>query len=380
MWQSLHDRWWRLATQSHPRSFWDSLASGALQTCSVAYQLGVRLRNAAYDRGWMRQVKLPCRVVSVGNLTMGGTGKTSCVELITRLLLEQERRVAILSRGYGGTRREYWLQTEAGRLRVDGVEGRGPDDLADEPQLLASHLEGIPVLVGASRARTGQRACAAFRADTVVLDDGFQHRRLHRDCDIVLLHARTPLGGWPLFPRGPMREPLEALRRADIVIVTKADEAPDVLPAYRERLRALNPEAVVASAVHEPRDLLEAFTGQSAPLTRLSGLRVGLLSSIGDPQGFEATVGRLDARVSWHRAFPDHYRYRLADWALLAARARAERLEALVTTEKDWIRLRLLMGEDNPREPLPVWIVRIRMTIVDGAQELHGRLARLYLR
>lgn len=378
MWQSLHDLWWRLATQSHPRSFWDSLAGGALQTCSVAYQAGVRFRNAAYDRGWVRQVKLPCRVVSVGNLTVGGTGKTSCVELVARLFQQQGRRVAILSRGYGGRRRDYWLRSEAGRLLVDGQEVRGLDGLADEPQLLAGHLEGVPVLVGVNRARTGQLACRRFQPDTVVLDDGFQHRCLHRDCDIVLIHARMPLGGWPSLPRGPMREPLTALRRAHVVIVTKVDEAPDTLPAYRERLRALSPDAVVAAAVHEPHDLLEASTAELAPLARLNSLHVGLLSSIGDPQGFEATVRRLEARVSWHQTFPDHHRYRLAEWALLGARARAERLDALVTTEKDWIRLRPLVGGANPIAPVPVWIVRVRMTIVEGADALHDRLARLH--
>ncbi|MCH8203168.1 MAG: tetraacyldisaccharide 4'-kinase [Proteobacteria bacterium] len=141
MWKSLHDAWWRLATQSHPESFSDALVCGALRTGSVVYQAAVTLRNLAYDKGLARQITLPCRVVSVGNLTVGGTGKTACVELISKRLAARGKRVAVLSRGYGGRRKEYWLTSEQGALRVNG-EAREMDGLADEPQLLAHHLDG----------------------------------------------------------------------------------------------------------------------------------------------------------------------------------------------------------------------------------------------
>ena len=380
MWQTLHDAWWRLATQSHPRSFFDTLACGALQTCSVAYQGLMTLRNTAYDRGWARQARLPCRVVSVGNLTVGGTGKTSCVELIAQKLRAQGRRVAVLSRGYGGARRDYWLRWQAGKLVIGGQAGADLNGLADEPQLLARRLEGLPIIVGAERTRTGQLACTTFEADTVVLDDGFQHRRLRRDCDILLIHARMPLGGWAAFPRGPMREPLQAIKRAHVVVVTKSDEAPDALEAYRRLLRELNPTATLVAAVHEPTDLMDGLTGERAECTRLHGPRVGLVSSIGDPEGFESTVRRLHAGVCWHRRFADHHRYRPRDWASLCARSRSDGLAALVTTEKDWMRLRPLLAAVDRSSAVPLWVVRIRMKIVKGEEALDDRLARLYVR
>ena len=396
MWQSLHDAWWRLATQSHPRSLSDALACRVLQSGSLAYRGAVTLRNAAYDRGWIRQVQLPCAVVSVGNVTVGGTGKTACVELITRKLAALNRRVAVLSRGYGGARRDYWLRWEHGRLLVNGESAQTRDGfapfelqripfeairtgLADEPQLLARHLDGVPILVGARRDRTGEAACTAFGADVVVLDDGFQHRRVRRDCDIVLVHARMPFGGWAVLPRGPMREPLASLKRAHIMIVTKADEALETLSALGERLRSLNPDAELVTAVHEPSDLIDGLTGARHDPQRLNGLRVGLLSSIGDPEGFEATVRRLSATVIWHRAFPDHHRYQAADWAAFLKTMQGSRPDAVVTTEKDWVRLQRWQVASGKWQ-VPLWVLGVRMKILSGEEALDARLARLRAR
>ena len=377
MWQSLHDAWWRLATQSQPRSFSDALACSALATGAVAYRAAVALRNAAYDQGLAAQVRLPCRVVSVGNLTVGGTGKTTCVEFIAKKLLAAGSRVAVLSRGYGGSPRDYCLQMEAGRLLVNGEPIAGTDGLADEPQLLARHLAGVPVLVGRRRDRTGRLAHTQFGAETLILDDGFQHRRVARDCDIVLIHARMPFGGWALLPRGPMREPLSALSRAHAIIVTKADEALETLGALEERLRSLNPDAALATAVHEPSTLWEAATEQPLDLSRLEGLQVGLVSSIGDPDGFEATLRRLHATVAWHRAFPDHHRYRAKDWAALR-REQGVRPEAIVTTEKDWLRLKPVAG--NTPLDVPLWVLGVRLRLLTGDTLLDDRLAGLRAR
>ena len=378
-WQTLHNAWWRLATQSHPSSFSDALASRALQAGSVAYRAVVALRNTAYDRGWTKQVRLPCRVVSVGNLTVGGTGKTACVELVAKKLAARGERVAILSRGYGGVRRDYWIRCEAGRLLVNGEDRANPHELADEPQLLASHLEGVPVLVGARRDRTGRMACAAFGADTVVLDDGFQHRQLARDCDIVLVHVRTPFGGWAALPRGPMREPLESLARAHVVIVTKADEALETLGALGERLRSFNPDALFVTAAHQPTHLEDPMTGATHDLKRLEGRRVGLLSSIGDPAGFEATVRRVQATILWHRTFPDHHPYQAADWAAVDEQVEASRPDAVITTEKDWVRLQRWTA-DRGRWTVPLWVLGIAMKILSGEEALDDRLARLRAR
>jgi len=381
MWHALHDAWWRLATQSHPRTFLDALACGVLQTCSLAYRAVVAVRNAAYNLGLVRPVRLPCRVISVGNLTVGGTGKTACVELIARKMSGMGRRVAILSRGYGGRRGDYSLRWQDAQLLVDGQPHTVSNGLADEPQLLARRLEGTPVFVGPKRSRTGRLAVAQWQADTIVLDDGFQHRRVHRDCEIVLVNIRMPFGGWPLLPRGPMREPIQALTRAHVIMLTKADEALERVGAYRERMRSLNPSAIVVTAAHEPDHVLEAATGARHAPSRLSGLRLGLVSSVGDPEGVEATVRRLNVSVAWHRIFPDHYRYQGPEWLAVAQHAQAQRLDGIVTTEKDWVRLEpLLRRLGGEAAQVPVWVLSVRLTLLSGEEDLDARLAGLDIR
>ena len=380
MWQTVHDAWWRLATQNDPQSFRDALTCRVLATASLPYRAAVSLRNAGYDRGWLKPVRLPCPVVSVGNLTVGGTGKTACVELVAKKLLARSVRVAVLSRGYGSARQDYWLESDRGRLLVNGQAQDASDGLADEPQLLAAHLEGVPIVVGARRDRTGHRACSELGAEALILDDGFQHRRLHRDCEIVLVHARMPLGGWPMLPRGPMREPLEALSRAHVVIITKADEALELLGALTERLRSFAKEADFLTAVHEPTRVLDAATGETSSARSLTGLRVGLVSSIGDPAGFEATLRRLPATVAWHLAFPDHHRYDANDWQAICSRSREGGLDAVVTTEKDWVRLQSQWRVASGEWRVALRVLGVEMRILSGESLLDDRLARLRAR
>ena len=354
MWQSIHDAWWRLATLDRPHSFPDALACRLLDAGAAAFKSASALRNLAYDRGWARSVRLPCRVVSIGNLTVGGTGKTACVELIASKLARLGRHPAVLSRGYGGSRGGYWVRWERGRLAIhpSGQAAHSPAVVADEPQLLAAHLPGTPVVVGARRDEAGRFACSQLNADTLVLDDGFQHRRLARDFDIVLINARMPLSGWPVLPRGPMREPLTSLRRAHALIITKADESLETIGALGERLKAFNRDAALASASHAPVSLTDPLSGRSEPLKRLDGARVALLSSIGDPAGFEATVRRLHAEIAWHRQFPDHHVYRPEDWQAVASAAASGAPAAIVTTEKDWVRLEPAV-RGGPSAPVP---------------------------
>lgn len=374
MWRSLHDAWWRLTT-TPPSSFADHLLSGLLRGGALLYGAAVAARNRAYDRGWRRQARLSCPVISVGNLSLGGTGKTTCVEYLATRLLQRGLRVCILSRGYGGKARQpYWLLQREGQLLINGEPAASQDGLPDEPQLLTWHLSDVPVVVGAGREQTGRLACEEFQPGAVILDDGFQHRRLFRDLDIVLVNARMPLSGWPMFPQGPMREPLAALSRAQVVVMTKVDQSLEMVAALQERLRALNPTALIATAMHEPQTLQDWARGALVPLDRLTGAPVSLVSSIGDPDGFEQTVKQLGASVASHAVYPDHHDYHRREWEEVVRASCVAGAQALVTTEKDAVRL-APFKDVAASGPLPVWVLRVRMRFLTGESELDARLA-----
>ena len=375
----LHDAWRRLVSRP-PRSFADRVCLGVLSAVSAIYGAGVAARNAAYDWGWAKTVRLSRPVISIGNLSVGGTGKTACTEYVAQKLLGQGRRVAILSRGYGSRigSAPYVLCVQEGRLLVNGqAASTNANHLPDEPQLLAWHLPGVPVVVGLRRDVAGALAIEGWQADVLVMDDGLQHRRLARSLEIVLIAATMPLSGWPLLPRGPMREGLASLRRADVIIITKADQAWAGVAALQEHLSALNPAAVVATAAHDVAALQDA-EGGVVPLERLGGLSVALLSGVGDPEGFEQTVRRVGASVASHAAYPDHHRYALRDWQAAAQAAQAAHAAALITTEKDWMRLRPLLGQAV--SPIPVWVLPVRFRLLSGEEHFNARLAAVFAR
>jgi tetraacyldisaccharide 4'-kinase len=372
--RALHDTWWRLATIP-PRSISDSLLTGVLSGASALYRTAVTVRNAGYDAGWLRQTRLPCPVISIGNLTVGGAGKTTCVAFLASKLTRQGRRVAVLSRGYGGTRpAPYVLNTREGHLEVNGRREE-MDGLPDEPHMLAMQLPGVPVVIGKCREETGRMILRREHVNVILLDDGLQYRRLARDLEIILVNATMPLDGWALFPRGPMREPLATLWRADVIVITKADQSLDRVSALQERIAMLNPRAAMATAIHEPEGLWDAVSSEPVPLDRLGNARVALVSSIGDPDSFDETVRRLGAVVATHIRYPDHHRYDMADWQRISQAASASNAAALLTTEKDLMRLRPAARAAST--PMPVWVLRVGMRLVSGEDELDARLARL---
>ncbi|MBI4354631.1 MAG: tetraacyldisaccharide 4'-kinase, partial [Candidatus Omnitrophica bacterium] len=276
---------------------------------------------------------------------------------------------------YGGRQASpYTLEQVGGRLVVNGSPSHDGQALADEPRLLAQHLQGVPVFVGRRREQTGAQACREFKATVLILDDGFQYRRLHRECDIVLVNANMPLGGWPLFPRGPMRERLSALRRADLILVTKVDQALETVAALQERLKAYHPAALIASAVHEPYGVRDETTGQAVALDRLVNAPVQMASSIGDPEGFEETVRQLGATIVSHRRFPDHYAYTTADVRDLLTQAAGSGARVVVTTEKDAVRLAPFTGLISGAG-VSLWVVQVRLRVINGESLIDDRLA-----
>ena len=327
------------------------LARLGLRLASWGYGAGVRLRNLAFSRGWREVVRVGVPVVSVGNLTVGGTGKTPCVEFVARFYRDRDCHVAILSRGYG---------SEAGRN--------------DEALVLEETLPDVPHLQDADRVQIARTAIEELESDLLVLDDGFQHRRLHRDIDLVLVDATDPWGVGALLPRGLLREPISGLRRADAVIVTRADQASaESLRRIDSRLSRLMPNKPVAHATHRPTGLLNSV-GASESVEYLRERAVAGFCGIGNPEAFRRTLAGLGARVIDFRVFPDHHPYSRDDVASLRESAQTLPQDTLfVTTHKDLVKLRIadLAGR-------PLWALRIEMAFQTNQDAIESVLARVF--
>lgn len=289
-------------------------------------------------------------VLAVGNITVGGTGKTCAVMAIARQLQAAGLRPAILSRGYGG--RQAGIVSDGETMLME-AGGSG-----DEPWLLAQTLAEVPVLVGKNRRETAAMAVEQLAAGSLVLDDGFQYWRLHKDVEVVLVDALNPFDNERVLPAGLLREPIGHLHRADAVWVTHADMVSQAdRQAIVDRVRAVQPAAEVSMACHYPVRLYDRARTDEVAMERLRGARVLALSSIGNPGSFERTLEGLGAVVTAAR-FPDHHAYRPAD--LAAAATRAAGMDVIVTTEKDAVRL----GEWRPERPL--WVLGVEIRALDG--------------
>lgn len=329
------------------RGPWPALQRAALGAASVPYGLAVRTRNWLFDRGWRPVQTVAVPVVSVGNLTLGGTGKTPCVEHLARFYRRCERRVAILSRGYGS------------------AQGRN-----DEALVLEENLPDVPHLQGADRAALAAVAVEELESEVLILDDGFQHRRLARDLDLVLVDATDPWGQGRLFPRGLLREPATGLRRAHAVLLTRCDQVDAARrQALRQAIGRIAPAVPVAECTHQPVELVDAQR-RTAAVEELRGRTVAAFCGIGNPEAFRQTLCSLGAVPARFRVFPDHHAYTRADVDDLRAWAeQCQGQERIVTTQKDLVKLRLtrLGGRE-------LWALRIGLHVEDGAAELERQL------
>ena len=326
-------------------------ARACLAALAAPYAAAIAVRNAAYDAGALPARRAPVPVISIGNLTLGGTGKTPLVAWAARQLAAAGRRPAIVSRGYGAA---------AGRI-------------SDEAAELALLVPGAPHVADRDRV-AGARAAAAAGADCVVLDDGFQHRRLARDLDIVAVDATDPFGCGRLFPRGLLREPLGGLARADAVVLTRADAVDaatrrDIRAALRAACRHRQP-GVWAESQHRPV-ALRRWTADPLELETLRGRRVAAFAGIGNPAAFRATLTALGADVVDFHALADHHDYAATELATLAARARAARADVVVTTLKDLVKVRR-----DEFEGVPLAAVEIAIHVTAGEAELVDLVGR----
>lgn len=296
---------------------------------SLVYRSGVGLRNLLYDAGILRSHRMPCAVISVGNIMVGGTGKTPMVIMLADMLQGCGFRPAVLSRGYGGKRRG---ARHAGVVSDGHQVLMGPEEAGDEPVLIAQRLPTVPVIVARNRSRAGRLAVDRFDADVLILDDGFQHRQVARDIDLVLLDARKPFGNGFMLPRGGMREPHRALRRADAVIMTSTGETDDQPPAEI-------PRVPVFRGKRRPVDLVGGREKDPSPLACLAGKRVCAFSGIARPDSFRRILGPLCGEVASFLPFPDHHVYAAGDVEQIRRASSDCGAQVVVTTEKDGTRL-----------------------------------------
>lgn len=332
---------------------------------AIPYGVVVRLRTFLYDWGWFDQRRLPVLVLSVGNLTLGGTGKTPVVIVLADWLLAQGKRVAILSRGYRRTSTtQYLLVSNGEHLLV------GPQEAGDEPFLIAQRCPRAIVAVGADRYELGDWVLDRFPIDCLILDDGFQHRGLYRDVNLLLVDATDAAGLAALVPAGRLREPLQAAARATAIIVTRADVQTQVNEVCRRLQATLGSMPDPIQTVFRPEILVSVMTGVSKPISWSKGKTALLCSGVGHAGSFRALVERIGIRILDEVAYIDHHAYTSQDVERLRARAAELKAELVVTTEKDVCKLAtLLQPVDN------WWAVRLTTQVTVG----EDRLRRLVL-
>lgn len=355
------------ADQNQPFSV--RMLLGFLKGVSLVFRGIVGIRYVFYELGILRRFPLGCQVISIGNVTAGGTGKTPVTEKFARELHACGRKVAILSRGYRRKERPWWQRmfseviepplvvSDGKRILLDAATG------GDEPYMLASNLPGVCVVVDRNRVKAGRYAIRRFGCDTLILDDGFQYQKLKHSLEVVLVDKTNPFGNGNMLPRGVLREPAKNLRRADFIFITKSDgDSKEV----RGLVRQFNEKAEIIECRHAPRVLRDVYTREELPLEWLKGKTLATLSGIAVPQGFENSLRTLGAKVIHCERYADHHRYEPSEIIEALNRAADRGCDALLTTEKDAVRFPRL-----ETTPVPAYYLRVDIEILAGAENFH---------
>lgn len=330
-----------------------------LKAVSFVFAVVVHIRYALYHFGVIRRYPLGVQVISIGNVTAGGTGKTPVTEIFARTLAAENRKVAILSRGYRRKEAPWWQRIFSQVIEPPLVVSDGKHVLldaatgGDEPYMLASNLPGVAVIVDRNRVKAGRYAIKRLGCNTLILDDGFQYQKLKHSIEVVLVDSTNPFGNGNMLPRGILREPARNLRRADIIFLTKCRG--DV-SRVKEEIRRYNTKAEIVECNHTPRVLKDVWSKEEFPLSWLQGKTACTLSGIASPKGFENSLRRLGAKVVWCERYADHHRYEASEVLYALNRTADMGADALVTTEKDAVRF--------PRfETVPVKCLYLRIAI-----------------
>lgn len=346
-----------------------------LKGVSFVFAGVVSVRYFLYRTGIMRRYPLGIQVISIGNVTAGGTGKTPVTEIFARTLAAEGRKVAILSRGYRRKEAPWWQRvftqviepplvvSDGKRVLLDSATG------GDEPYMLASNLPGVAVVVDRNRVKAGRYAIKRLGCDTIILDDGFQYQKLKHSVEVVLVDSTNPFGNGNMLPRGILREPAGNLKRADIIFLTKCRG--DVSGVKRE-IRKYNDTAEIVACNHAPKVLKDVWSRQEYPLSWLEGKKLCTLSGIASPKGFENSLCGLGAKVVWCDRYADHHRYDSSEVLYALNRTADMGADALVTTEKDAVRFPRL-----ETTPVRCLYLRIAIEILEGAESFTQIINRI---
>lgn len=348
------------------------ILGNVLQGLSYLFKGIVKFRLLLYKNRILKSRSLGCLVVVVGNLTVGGTGKTPIVEKFAKSLTERGRKVAILSRGYKSKAEPLYKRFWRWLTHNDSLppkvvsDGRtillNSEDAGDEPYMLAKNLPGVIVLVDKDRVNAGHYAIKHFGVDTLILDDGFQYLKLKGRLNLLLVDKTNPFGNGKLLPRGIMREPISHLKRASYVFLTKSDGTPD--PAIEAKIKSYHPDVEIIECAHKPQFLVNLITQEKIPLDQLKGKRVGAFSGIASPEGFEKLLTQLGAVIVSRKRFMDHHRFTVKELTDFFDRASNIGADLIITTEKDAVRVPQFVSCT-----VPIYYLRLEIDIIKGGED-----------
>lgn len=321
-----------------------------LAIATIAYSIGIRLRNFLYSKGWLKIHTADVPVISIGNITTGGTGKTPLVIWLCKFLQKNDIQCAVLTRGY--------------KIRATGDKRRAT---MDEPAILTKNCPQAKIIVNPDRVEAAAEAVNKLGAKALIMDDGFQHRRLARELDIVTIDGTCPFGYGKLLPAGLLREPVASLKRADAAVLTRCDQISESeLSQIEKKLRLINPDMIIAKSIHSPV-CAKTINNQEITIEQLRGRKIFAFCGIGNPDAFLNTIKSTGANLIGSKIYNDHYYYTDSD--INDIHDRANRLEAdlILTTQKDWTRTTLL---SSTKKDIPFAYLAVELKFISGEDKI----------
>ena len=331
---------------------------------TILYRSGIAIRAFLYRSKVFKTSRLKVKVISIGNITVGGTGKTPLVEKLARLYHEKGYRVGIVSRGYRNKSSGIIVVSDGDKMAAT------PETAGDEPFLLARRMKGIPVVASKDRVQAGQYAIDSFKCDVILLDDCFQHLKLERDVDLVVIDSANPWGNGRLIPAGPLRESLKSLRRADALIFTRVNQSRDT----EELIKQIEQysDAPVFTSAHRPVEWISFDTNERFSPDFMDGKRILGFAGIGNPESFQKTLSMLNATIADFLTYRDHHWYTDKDLLRIARTAERQRADAIVTTEKDSVRI-----PTHYKNKIPIYYLKIELEFTESFEKLDAILEHI---